>query len=183
MRVFNEDKTQELKEYDLNLGRLIDDGIVTHHEAEIVHHEAEIIHHDAVEGIEERGHYETVAEYPNGGRDVRWVIDVEGVTPVLAWDEVVREAYDEIVKEAYDHEERIKVYVPYTKREILELEKDSIEEWLKSHDYIGIKIATGRGTVEEYADEIKEMNIKAARLNEVEELLGNTSKISTMLLN
>lgn len=173
MRVFNEDKTQELKEYDLNLGHLIDDGIVTHHEAEIVHHEAEIIHHDAVEGIEELGHYETVAEYPNGGRDVRWVIDVEGIAPVPAWDEVVREAYDEIAKEAYDSEERIKVYVPYTKREILELEKASIEEWLMNHDYIGVKIATGRATVEEYASEIEEMNIKAARLNEIEELLAS----------
>lgn len=173
MRVFNEDKTQELKEYDLNLGCLLDDGIVTHHEAEIVHHEAEIIHHDAVEGTEEQGHYETVAEYPNGGRDVRWVIDVEGVAPVLAWDEVVREPYDEIIKEAYDHEERIKVYVPYTKREILELEKASIEKWLKDHDYIGVKIATGRSTIEEYTSEIAEMNIKAARLNEVEELLAN----------
>lgn len=173
MRVFNEGKTQELKEYDLNLGHLIGDGIVTHHEAEIVHHEAEIIHHDAVEGIEEQGHYETVAEYPNGGRDVRWVIDVEGVAPVLAWDEVVREAYDEIVKEAYDHEERIKVYVPYTEREILELEKANIEEWLKNHDYIGVKIATGRSTIEEYASEIAEMKVKAERINEINIQLKN----------
>lgn len=173
MRVFNEDKTQELKEYDLNLGHLIEDAIVTHHGAEIIHHEAEIIHHNAVEGIEEQGHYETVAEYPNGGRDVRWVIDVEGVAPVLAWDEVIREAYDEIAKEAYDHEERIKVYVPYTKREILELEKDSIENWLKNHDYIGVKIATGRSTIEEYESEIAEMKVKAERINEINIQLKN----------
>ena len=30
-------------------------------------------------------HYETVAEYPNGGRDVRKVIDVPGVPAQAAW--------------------------------------------------------------------------------------------------
>ena len=42
MRVFNKDKTQELKEYDLTKGYLIDDEIKTEHKAEIIHHEAEI---------------------------------------------------------------------------------------------------------------------------------------------
>lgn len=39
----------------------------------------EIIHHDAVEGVKEKYHYETITEYPNGGKDVKKVIDVEGV--------------------------------------------------------------------------------------------------------
>mgnify|MGYP004522543853 FL=1 len=39
----------------------------------------EIIHHDAVKDVEEKYHYETIAEYPNGGKDVEKVIDVEGV--------------------------------------------------------------------------------------------------------
>lgn len=50
-------------------------------------------------------------------------------------------------------------------------EKRDIEIWLKEHDYIGIKIATGRATVEEYADIIVEMKIKANRINEINELL------------
>jgi hypothetical protein len=46
-----------------------------------------IAHHDAIPGVEEVGHYETVHEYPNGGRDVEWVIDIPGVEAHDAWDE------------------------------------------------------------------------------------------------
>ena len=45
--------------------------------------------HPAVEGVEELFHYETVAEYPGGGRDVRRVIDVPGVPGREAWTEQV----------------------------------------------------------------------------------------------
>ena len=36
-------------------------------------------HHRAVEAVEEQGHYEVIAVYPNGGKDVEWVVDVPGV--------------------------------------------------------------------------------------------------------
>jgi len=49
----------------------------------------EPVEHPAVEGVEEVNHYETVAEYPNGGRDVRKVIDVPGVPAQAAWTEQV----------------------------------------------------------------------------------------------
>lgn len=49
----------------------------------------EEIIHPAVEGVEEVSHYETVTEYPGGGRDVRKVIDVPGVTAQAAWTEQV----------------------------------------------------------------------------------------------
>ena len=49
----------------------------------------EPVEHPAVEGVEEVSHYETVAEYPNGGRDVRRVIDVPGVPGREAWTEQV----------------------------------------------------------------------------------------------
>ena len=42
-----------------------------------------------MEGVEEVSHYETVAKYPNGGRDVRKVIDVPGVPAQAAWTEQV----------------------------------------------------------------------------------------------
>lgn len=39
-----------------------------------------IHHHEAVEAVEEQGHWETVAEYPEtGGKDVQWVVDAPGV--------------------------------------------------------------------------------------------------------
>ena len=51
------------------------------------------------------------------------------------------------------------------------IDKRELEAWLKDHDYIGVKIATGRATVEEYANEIAEMTEKANRINEINELL------------
>ena len=39
----------------------------------------------AVEGVEEQWHWETVTEYPNGGMDVRRVVDVPGVPARPAW--------------------------------------------------------------------------------------------------
>ena len=56
---------------DLTLGYLVDD--------------TEPVEHPSVEGVDEVSHYETVAEYPNGGRDVRKVIDVPGVPARPAW--------------------------------------------------------------------------------------------------
>ena len=60
---------------DLTLGYLTDD--------------TEEITHPAIEGVEEQWHWETVTEYPNGGRDVRKVIDVPGVPAQAAWTEQV----------------------------------------------------------------------------------------------
>lgn len=59
------------------------------------------------------------------------------------------------------------------RRQALQTEKAELETWLKQHDYIGTKIATGRATVEEYATEIAEMTEKAERINEIDALLGN----------
>ena len=60
---------------DLTLGYLVDD--------------TEPVEHPSVEGVDEVSHYETVAEYPNGGKDVRKVIDVPGVPAQAAWTEQV----------------------------------------------------------------------------------------------
>lgn len=60
---------------DLTLGYLVDD--------------TEPVEHPAVEGVEEVSHYETVTEYPNGGRDVQRVVDVPGVPAQAAWTEQI----------------------------------------------------------------------------------------------
>ena len=57
-----------------------------------------------------------------------------------------------------------------TKQKLLS-EKAQLETWLKEHDYIGTKIATGRATIEDYATEITEMMEKAERINEIDRLL------------
>lgn len=51
--------------------------------------DTEKITHPAVEGVEELFHYETVAEYPNGGKDVRKIVDRQGVQAQEAWTEQV----------------------------------------------------------------------------------------------
>ena len=59
------------------------------------------------------------------------------------------------------------------RRQALQTEKAELEAWLKAHDYIGVKIATGRATIDDYADEIALMTEKAERINEIDALLGN----------
>ena len=68
-----------------------------------------IHHHEAVEAVEEQGHWETVAEYPEtGGKDVQWVVDVPGVEAREAWDE----------------EETYWLYIPYTEEKLAQMEAD-----------------------------------------------------------
>lgn len=96
MKVYNQDKTNILELYDLSKGYLKEDILITHY--------------DEVKAVEEKGHYETIAEYPNGGKDVEWVVDVKGVE----------------YKPARDEEEEILVYIPYTEEEILENKKNEL---------------------------------------------------------
>ena len=60
---------------DLTLGYLVDD--------------TEPVEHPAVEGVEEQWHWETVTEYPNGGKDVQKVVDRPGVKAQEEWVEQV----------------------------------------------------------------------------------------------
>lgn len=90
MRIFDETKTIELKATEQLVGKLVEDIL--------------IINHPKIEEVKEVGHYETIAEYPNGGKDVVWVVDVEGIPG----------------REAYTEEEKILVFIPYTEEEIRE---------------------------------------------------------------
>ena len=99
MRVFNENKTEELKEYDLEKGYLKADKIF-------------VKYHEPIQAVEEQGHYETIAEYPNGGKDVEWVVDVKKVEPREGWEE---------------HED-IKVFIPYTQQELLDISEKKYEQ-------------------------------------------------------
>nr|DAR72616.1 MAG TPA: ChiA1-BD-binding domain protein [Caudoviricetes sp.] len=89
MRVFDESKTRELTDYDLSAGYLKPDKRF-------------IAHHEATEAVEGQFHYETIKEYPNGGKDVKKV-----------WDVQPQEA-----REAWDEYEDIQVYIPYTQEQI-----------------------------------------------------------------
>ena len=58
------------------------------------------------------------------------------------------------------------------RRQALQTEKAELEAWLRNHDYIGVKIATGRATIDDYADEIALMTEKAERINEIDAMLN-----------
>lgn len=58
------------------------------------------------------------------------------------------------------------------RKQALQSEKAELEAWLSAHDYIGVKIATGRASIEEYADEIALMTEKAERINEIDAMLN-----------
>ena len=71
-----------------------------------------VAHHDATGEVQEESHYETIAEYPNGGKDVKRVIDVPY----------------QPAKEAYDEKENILRYTLYTAEELADIEKKRGEE-------------------------------------------------------
>lgn len=96
MKVYNQEKTKILEEYDLSKGYLKEDILVTHY--------------DEIQAVEEQFHYETIREYANGGKDVRKVIDIVGV-PYQA---------------ARDEEEDIYIYIPYTQEELESIKKDNL---------------------------------------------------------
>ena len=79
---------------DLTLGYLTDD--------------TQPLEHPAQEAVAEVAHYETVAEYPSGGRDVQRVVDVPGVPAKPAWTEQLP----------------IKRYVRYTAEELAAQEEE-----------------------------------------------------------
>ena len=58
--------------------------------------------HEEVPAVQEIWHYETAAEYENGGRDVVKVVDVPGVPAREAWEENVP----------------IQIYHPYTQAQL-----------------------------------------------------------------
>ena len=82
---------------DLTLGYLTDD--------------TQPLEHPAQEAVAEVAHYETVAEYPSGGRDVQRVVDVPGVPAKPAWIEQLP----------------IKRYIRYTAEELAQREKEKQE--------------------------------------------------------
>ena len=119
MRIFDKNN-KELHNPDLTRGYLEKDRIL-------------IKHHEAVEGVKEQWHYETIAEYPNGGKDIKRVIDVAGVSAQDAWDEY----------------EDIKRYIEYTADELKEINdnknKPTLEDRIKAVESAMLELVLGGG--------------------------------------
>ena len=133
-KVFDETKTQVIESPDFKKGYVKQDTLIV-----------KII--PATEEVQEQGHWETIMEYPNGGKDVEWVVDVEG---------------QPAKPETYECED-ILVYVPFTKEELTQNEIYELEDRLNqlTQDFIQIQC----GAVFEDADErITEFQDKHNRL-------------------
>ena len=63
----------------------------------------------------------------------------------------------------------VEKYNTRKKKELAEPRIAELKKLLKSYDYIGVKIATGRATREEYAKEIAQMTEWANEINELEQ--------------
>ena len=113
MRVFNEGKTEELKEYDLSVGYLEQDVIINHIPEQL---EVQAVSHEHI-----------IAEYPNGGKEIEIVIDTP-YQPYVA---------------AHDEEENILVYKRYTQKDLDEQRIEELQVLLSSTDYKAIKFAEG----------------------------------------
>lgn len=135
MIIFNKEKTQELIKPDLTKGYLIDDEIVTH-----------------IDAVAEVTHYEVVKTYDNGGKDVRKVVDVEGV-------------------KAHDKRTAIKVYVPFTPQELIARDIAILKSKLTATDYKAIKYAEGEISEVDY-EPIREQRREWRRaINELEKVV------------
>lgn len=147
MTIYNETKTEIITTPDLTLGYLTPDMLT--------------VHHEAVEGVEEVSHYETLREYPNGGKDVKKVIDIAGV-----------EAH-----EAYDEEVPIQVYIRYTETELTKMraaeEIAELKQYLTDTDYCVIKCMELGVAISEAYPEVHQKRTEAReRINELEAQYG-----------
>ena len=101
----------------------------------------EPVEHPAVAAVPETSHYETVAEYPGGGRDVRRVIDVPGVPGREAWTEQVP----------------VQKYLRYTAEELAAQE----EERKKAEEQAGLP-----GTVADLMQQLTDLQLAMCELYE-----------------
>lgn len=147
MRIFDETKTIELTEYDETRGYIKPDKLF-------------IAHHPATEEVEEVGHYVTVKVFPNGGKEVKWVVD----KPAAA------------ACEEHDEYEDILVFIPYTEEELAKMaaqkEISELKQKLKETDYKAIKYAEGMITLADYAPIREERQAWRDRINELEDIIG-----------
>lgn len=180
MRIFNTEKTQEIIDPDLSLGKLVPDKIfVEHHDAipAVIEKTSEELAQEMqsqgkeVFFNEQRGlWYYVDKKFDNGGRSVKAIYPAQAVP----------------AKEAYDEYEDIYVYIPYTEEELAAIEYRSgiakAKAYLQETDYIVMKIAEAQseGDAEqvsalraEYAVQLEKRKEARAAVNANEASLMN----------
>ena len=143
MRIFNTDDI-ELFDPDMAKGRTVTDKLL-------------VKHHEAVEAVPEEGHWETVIEFPNGGKEVEWVVDVPGVRAQEAWDE-----YEDILR-----------FIPFTELELATNRIVELKQLLQNTDYNILKIVEGASTLAECAEVIAKRASWRKEINDLEFKMNN----------
>jgi hypothetical protein len=133
----------ELSDFDPKKGYLVDRQLF-------------IKHHEAVEAVEEIGHYEVVVEYPNGGKDVEWVVDTPGVE----------------AREAYDEYEDVQQFIPFTAVQLASQRIEELKQQLRDSDYHILKIVEGAITLQDCAEVIKKRASWRKEINDLERKHG-----------
>lgn len=167
MRIFNENKTVQmyLKEDRIEDGDFIDipDNLICDLSKGKLENDTLIEHIPEQQEIQEQWHYETVKEYPNGGKDVEKVIDVVGQPYIAEHDEV----------------EDILVYKPYSEQEIKVIKNNNriieLKQKLQETDYKAIKYAEGELSLEEYAETKAQRRAWREEINKLEEELKDAN--------
>lgn len=178
MRIYNQDKTQEIFDPDLTKGKLVESTLfISHHpeQEKVEGKTAEEVAKALLEAgekvfLDEKKNcwYRVKEEYKNGGR---WVEKIDGIREIPK-------------KEAWDEYEDIYVYIPYTENELAAVAaNNAISEakaYLSKTDYIVLKIAeaTAEGDAagvaalqEEYAEQLAARKQARATVNENESVL------------
>lgn len=143
MRILDENNI-EIKNPDLSKGYLKQDSLF-------------ICHHDAIEGMAEVGHHEIVREYPNGGKDVEWIVDVQAVE----------------AKDAYDEFEEIQRYILFTEAQLAVRRISELKRFLQETDYNILKVVEGAMTLQDCAEVIAKRALWRKEINELEQTLEN----------
>ena len=167
MRIFNEDKTVQmyLKEDRVEDGDFIDipDDLICDLSKGKLENDTLIEHIPEQQEIQEQWHYETIKEYPNGGKDVEKVIDVVGQPYIAEHDEV----------------EYILVYKPFSEQEIKVIDNNNriaeLKQKLEDTDYKAIKYSEGELSAEEYAETKAYRRAWREEINKLEEELKDAN--------
>ena len=109
-------------------------------------------HHPAVKAVDAQGHWKTVKEYPNGGKEVEWVVDVPAVEARDAWDE-----YEDVMR-----------FVPFDQATLRKVRITELKQLLRDTDYQILKIVEGATTLDRVADTIKQRAAWRAEINTLE---------------
>ncbi len=170
MKIYNENKTQELdeSELDFSLGHLVEDKIVS-------------AHHEATKAIPAKSIAEQVAEHSAAGREIM-VADgktyyIEKVFANGGKSAVRIEDLPAVpAKDAYDEYDEIRIYVPYTDEELQSIANN------KRHAELQAELAKIKEDIEQEGfglvrDDYPEKKARAAEIiNELRVLEGKAPR-------